>query len=133
MLNGGSFSWRYYPIPYPNPVTWKVVAYWGGVNDPAQTWSSSLQNLIFSKYSTPLDTFIVIIFLLVGIAAGARTEGTHKLSNTCFIEAFMVFFLFMVGLTSWLGIALNGAVIFFLFLIGILGHSREGGTNIMSG
>lgn len=133
-FNGGSFRWQYYPVPYPNPVYWKVTGSWGGTNDPSQSWLGSLQNLIVSSYNTPLNTLIVVIFLLMGIAAGARLEGQHKLSTTLFIEALILVFLYFVGLTAWLGYLFNGGVIAFLIIVGIFGYSKESsGVGVIGG
>jgi hypothetical protein len=134
VINGGTFKWQYYPIYQAwGPLTWRVVWDWG---DPASSSASgTLQNIIVAGFNAPFDVFLTVIFLIVGIMLGSATGGTgggntHKLSNTCFIEAFFLFFLYMAGPSQWLGLPANVALILFMVVIGLLGQRSEGGINV---
>lgn len=135
VINGGSFSWQYYPVyTVWGPLTWRIVWNWGNV-DPSGSGSGTLQNIIVAGFNAPFDVFLTIIFLIVGIVIGNATGGpgggnTHKLSNTCFLEAFILFFLYMAGPSQWLGFPANAALIMFLVVIGMMGHRSEGGMQI---
>ena len=129
-ISGSKFNYTYYPIPYnTGPVQWQVTARWTSPdpsNSLPQTWTGYFNFNIAPGYNTPLDTIIIIIFLLIGIAAGNQIGGAqHKLSSTLFIEALLVTFMYMVGLSAWLTIYANAPIIIFLVIVGILGYMRE--------
>ena len=129
-INGGSFRWQYYPVyAIWGPLTWKIIWLYG-TPDGSGSASGILNNILTGGYQLPLDTLLVVVFLIVGIVLGNATGGqggtNHKLSNTLFIEAFMVFLMYMLGITKWLGWPFNTAIIVFLVIIGILGQRAEG-------
>jgi hypothetical protein len=130
---GSSFIWRYYPVP-KNAVDAKVIAYAGGTSDPGYSWYFPLANTGSTNYNVPLDSILTLFFLIIGIAIGKATGGeggkTHQLSNTLFIEAFMIFILYAVGLTGWLGFDVNAGFAGFLVIVGLLTYRSEGGTFI---
>ena len=135
VINGGTFFWQYYPVSLNwGPLTWRVVWNWGSV-DPSGSASGTLQNIITAGFNAPFDVFLTVVFLIVGIVIGNSTGGqgggnTHKLSNTCFIEAFIIFLMYMMGITQWIGFPANAALIMFLVVIGLLGSRSEGGVQI---
>lgn len=130
-IPGNSFVWQYYPVSLVHgPITYKITWYYGGQFDPPGSLTGVLNNIVTTTYNTPLNTFLTVIFMIVGIIVGAATGAAqdmkHKLSNTCFVEALMLFILYMAGISSWLGPYFNGAFIIFMIILGILGQHEEG-------
>ena len=72
----------------------------------------------------------MVVFLLIGVGAGSQISPQHKVSTTLFVEALILAFLYLVGLTAWLGIAINAALIVFAVIIGVLVMMQENKTII---
>ena len=129
-FTGNSFNVTIYPV-YPgyNPITWAIAGYY---SEGAVPFTGQFTSRPVNGYSTPLDTLITIIFLLVAIAAGQATGGNHKLANTMFITGFMIVFLYLVGITAWLGLLVNAALVAFCIIVGIFGYGASN-KSIMGG
>lgn len=131
-ITGSLFTYNYFPLSNSSIYQVKITSFYGKLtSDPSQTFSFNLNNLISSGYNNGTNGFITLLFMLVGLGGGKATQGEgsilHMMSNTCFIEALILFFCFAVGLTTFMGLPTTIILIVFLISIGIISMRAESG------
>jgi len=139
-LTGSGITYTYYPLSAKSEYKTKVCAIEPSNSTPVTCFTFILNNIFTAGYNTAINGFLALLFYIVGAVAGIKgSEGLgsnqHELSNTCFIEVLMTFFLWGTGLTSFLGTAVNAAIAIFLLIVGIVRFRNEsiGGGQIMAG
>lgn len=128
-LNGSSFLYSYTSPLIPEHNVKVIITYFYGTNyDPAGSYGLVLNKYLHPGFNGALDGLITLVFLLLGIGVGVGiSEGSvHALSNTVFIEALIVVFLYVVGITQAVGLFYNSIAVVFLIIVGIIGYKDEG-------